>query len=92
MKKSGIGSRCLLGLLVLVWVSLAASTHWPLGLGNRCTAQAAGEEGTLKWKFETGDIWITSPAIGSDGTIYVGSGDHGIVMDSGIFRWFDRPL
>ncbi len=33
------------------------------------------QSGSLKWRYETDD-WITSsPAIGSDGTIYVGSGD-----------------
>ena len=31
--------------------------------------------GTPIWEFETGDYVISSPAIGSDGTVYVGSGD-----------------
>ena len=28
------------------------------------------------WEFETGDIVLPTPAIGSDGTVYVGSKDH----------------
>ena len=28
------------------------------------------------WEFETGGEVYSSPAIGSDGTVYVGSGDH----------------
>ena len=31
--------------------------------------------GTLLWEFETGDGVVSSPAIGSDGTVYVGSFD-----------------
>ena len=31
--------------------------------------------GTLLWKFETGGSVSSSPAIGSDGTVYVGSRD-----------------
>jgi hypothetical protein len=32
--------------------------------------------GTPIWEFETGDIVRSSPAIGSDGTVYVGSEDR----------------
>ncbi len=32
--------------------------------------------GTLKWKYETGYYVFSSPAIGADGTIYVGSWGH----------------
>lgn len=34
--------------------------------------------GTLKWKFKVGWCVFSSPAIGADGTIYVGSGDDRI--------------
>ena len=34
---------------------------------------------SLKWKFNTGDIIDSSPAIGSDGTVYVGS-DNGYLF------------
>ena len=33
------------------------------------------EHGTPIWEFETGDRVGSSPAIGSDGTVYVGAGD-----------------
>ena len=32
--------------------------------------------GDLLWSFETGGMVRSSPAIGSDGTVYVGSTDH----------------
>ena len=31
---------------------------------------------TVLWEFETGGYVISSPAIGSDGTVYVGSSDN----------------
>ena len=35
------------------------------------------KSGTVLWEFETGHaIWSSSPAIGSDGTVYVGSHDY----------------
>ncbi len=34
--------------------------------------------GTLKWKFKTGDYVTCSPAIASDGTIYIGSWDNNL--------------
>ena len=35
-----------------------------------------GPAGTLLWEFKTGDAVVSSPAIGSDGTVYVGSNDN----------------
>ena len=57
-----------------------ANTPWPMfhhdlnhtGLSPYDTSS---NDGTLKWKFQTGDYVRSSPAIGSDGTIYVGSED-----------------
>uniref|UniRef100_A0A7C4U7K1 Uncharacterized protein n=1 Tax=candidate division WOR-3 bacterium TaxID=2052148 RepID=A0A7C4U7K1_UNCW3 len=34
------------------------------------------DQGILKWTFTMGDVVRSSPAIGSDGTIYVGSDDY----------------
>ena len=34
--------------------------------------------GTLLWKFETGGRVVSSPAIGPDGTVYVGSNDKSL--------------
>ena len=42
------------------------------------TSQPKGEvkkPGTVLWEFETGGQVLSSPAIGSDGTVYVGSED-----------------
>jgi outer membrane protein assembly factor BamB len=47
---------------------------------------ALNPDGTLKWKFQAGDvIEFSSPAIGADGTIYIGCFDHNLyaVTDNG---------
>jgi len=38
--------------------------------------KAKATAGIKLWEFETGDDVTSSPAIGSDGTVYVGSNDH----------------
>jgi len=44
---------------------------------GRCPYDTSNNNGTLKWRYQTGDIVInSSPAIASDGTIYVGSYDN----------------
>ena len=46
--------------------------------------------GTVLWAFETGDWVDSSPAIGSDGTVYVGSDDkklYAINGKSGVKLW-----
>jgi len=45
--------------------------------------------GTEKWRFETGDAVASSPAIGSDGTIYVGSSDGYVyaINPNGTQKW-----
>jgi hypothetical protein len=44
-----------------------------VGCGKKESVQPSAE---LKlWEFETGGAVISSPAIGSDGTVYVGSND-----------------
>lgn len=45
--------------------------------------------GAEKWRYETGGILIASPAVGSDGTVYIGSAD-GIfyaLRDNGQEKW-----
>lgn len=39
---------------------------------------AVANLGTLRWKFTTGSAIFSSPAIGADGTVYVGSGDDNL--------------
>ena len=45
--------------------------------------------GGLNWKFKTGDDVASSPAIGSDGTIYVGSSDYCLyaINPDGTQKW-----
>ncbi|MHC1568770.1 MAG: PEGA domain-containing protein [Candidatus Syntropharchaeia archaeon] len=45
--------------------------------------------GSLKWKFKTGDNIYSSPAIGKDGTIYVGSWDNYLyaINPDGSLKW-----
>ena len=46
------------------------------------------ETPTLKWSFTTGGvIMYSSPAIGSDGTIYVGSDKLYAINPNGTFKW-----
>jgi outer membrane protein assembly factor BamB len=39
-------------------------------------AGAEKKPGTVLWEFETGRPVLSTSAIGSDGTVYVGSGDN----------------
>jgi outer membrane protein assembly factor BamB len=39
---------------------------------------ALDPDGTQKWEFVTGAVVYSSPAIGADGTIYVGSNDSNL--------------
>ena len=45
--------------------------------------------GTLKWRFQTGGWIRSSPAIGQDGTIYVGSYDYNLyaLSPDGTLKW-----
>ena len=46
-----------------------------LGVCLPVTGADKKKPGTALWEFKTGSLVISSPAIGSDGTVYVGSGD-----------------
>jgi outer membrane protein assembly factor BamB len=50
---------------------------------------AVNSDGTLKWRFQTGDVVTSSPAIDKDGTIYMGSWDHHLyaVNSDGTLKW-----
>jgi len=57
-----------------------ADSPWPMFRGDlkhtgRSPYDTSHVDGTYKWSFPTGDDVCSSPAIGSDGTIYVGSTD-----------------
>ena len=49
----------------------------------------SGPEGTLKWAFATGGKVGSSPAIGANGTIYVGSDDNNVyaINPDGSKKW-----
>lgn len=46
-------------------------------------------EARLKWRYQTGDDVYSSPAIGSDGTVYVGSWDDYLyaISPNGTLKW-----
>ena len=50
---------------------------------------AINPDGSLKWKFRTADYIYSSPAISSDGTIYVGSFDGYLyaINPDGSLKW-----
>src|SRR3989338_4642613 len=85
-------------LMLLVLVSSAsaqpADSPWPMFRGNlRHTGlspyNTSHVDGTVKWTFETGAGIESSPAIGSDGTIYVGSHDSKLyaINPDGTEKW-----
>lgn len=50
---------------------------------------AINPDGTLKWKYTTGDVIESSPAVGTDGVIYVGSNDNKVyaINPDGTLKW-----
>jgi outer membrane protein assembly factor BamB len=76
---------------------VSSTTHveiWPmfhhdLQHTGQSPYDTSGNDGTLKWKYQTGSGIISSPAIGSDGTIYVGSDDHYLyaLNPDGTLKW-----
>ena len=75
-------------LLMIAVVALVAlvGCGTPQGINQTSKAQI----GTPIWEFKTGDFVYSSPAIGSDGTVYVGSSDkklYAINGKSGVKLW-----
>jgi len=71
-----------------------AGSPWPMLHGNlRHTGlspyNTTHVNGTLKWSFETNDSVESSPAIGVDGTIYIGSHDGYLyaINPDGTLKW-----
>ncbi len=71
-----------------------ADSVWPMyhageRHGGLSTVDTSHVDGTVKWKFETGAGIESSPAIGVDGTIYVGSHDNKLyaINPDGSKKW-----
>jgi outer membrane protein assembly factor BamB len=70
-----------------------ADSAWPMfGQNPQRTGRSpysGPEVPQLKWSFTTGDRVTSSPAIGADGTIYVGSYDHNLyaINPDGTQKW-----
>ncbi len=58
----------------MVLGTLALAVSWPTG---------AAQPGEKRWEFQTGGEVHGSPAIGADGTLYVGSGDRKVYALNG---------
>jgi len=72
---------------------LSSSSPWPMFLHDpQHTGRSpykGNEVNIFKWKFKTGEMILSSPAIDSDGTIYVGSCDHNFyaINPDGTLKW-----
>src|SRR5208337_4114657 len=70
------------------------STIWPMFRHDmqhtgRSQFDTSANIGALKWAFTTGLYIDSSPAVGADGTIYVGSEDHNLyaINPDGNLKW-----
>ena len=62
---------------------LEEGAPWPMYMRNaihNSVSLFTGGSNTLRWSFTTGGDVYSSPAIGADGTVYIGSYDHIISM------------
>jgi outer membrane protein assembly factor BamB len=82
----------------LQWVYAVGSSTSTPAIGTDSTIYVGSHDtnlyaihanGTLKWKFQTGDSIESSPAVGTDGVIYVGSNDNYIyaIKPDGTLKW-----
>jgi len=88
-------SLLLSGLAILPGSAIAdlASTSWPMfhhDLKHTGRSPYLGPQtNAVKWSYQTGDWVESSPAIGSDGTIYVGSDNDNLyaINSNGTLKW-----
>lgn len=91
MKKKTVA----LGLLVMLCSAVHGAEHpWPMFKGNALRTGLSAYEGpsigVLAWSYATAaDVYFSSPAIGSDGRVYVGSSDSRIyaLTSAGGLAW-----
>jgi outer membrane protein assembly factor BamB len=99
------GSSCRIGTITVadntfnvVQAGRSASglecSPWPKFRGNiqntgLSSIYTSADTGTLKWSYTTGYYIFSSPAIGADGTIYVGSLDNNLyaINPNGTLKW-----
>ncbi len=82
-------------LLTLRWgPSVALGQTWPMfhhdrGHSGVSQFDTSSDTGSTEWVFPTGDVVESSPALGKDGTIYVGSEDDDLyaVKPNGHRKW-----
>jgi len=74
--------------------SCLANSVWPKFHGNMqntglSSIDTSADTGTPKWSYTTGGEINSSPAIGADGTIYVGSDDNKLyaINPNGTLKW-----
>ena len=72
---------------------LQPGSPWPMFHDNvshtGLSPYVGSQTGSLKWKFQTGNVIDSSPAIGSDGTVYFGSDDNYLyaLNSDGSLKW-----
>ena len=66
-----VGWRRMKQILLMIAVAVVGCGS-PQGINQTSKAKI----GTPIWEFKTGSVVFSSPAIGSDGTVYVGSDDN----------------
>ena len=75
-------------------VPLSPDSPWPKFRGNAAQTGATSRApvlGGAMWRFETGKGIFSSPVVGGDGTIYVGT-DSGLYRLTGAKLSLERPL
>ncbi len=98
LKHTGRSSYTGSGKNYLQWVYPVGSSTSTPAIGTDSTIYvgsydsnlyAINPDGTLKWKYTTGDVIESSPAVGTDGVIYVGSNDNKVyaVNPDGMLKW-----
>ncbi|HHT9138949.1 MAG TPA: outer membrane protein assembly factor BamB family protein, partial [Candidatus Wunengus sp. YC60] len=98
LKHTGRSSYTGSGNNYLQWVYQVGSSTSTPAIGTDSTIYvgsydsnlyAINPNGTLKWKYKTGDTIESSPAVGTDGVIYVGSNDNKVyaINSDGTLDW-----
>jgi len=98
LKHTGRSSYTGSGKNYLQWVYPVGSSTSTPAIGTDSTIYvgsydsnlyAINPDGSLKWKYTTGDVIESSPAVGTDGVIYVGSNDNNVyaINPDGTLKW-----